>query len=305
MLLREKEWIILTHKNPDGDTLGAGFGLAAVLQSLGKEVQVVGEAPFPSKFSYLYQQVPLKKKELPHAHIVAVDVADRALLGHAISKKYPQIDLCIDHHLHNRLGAEQNYIYPSVSSACELVFAVAEAMETPIPKSAADCFYTGICTDTGCFVFSNTTKSAHMAAARLIDLGAEVSSINERLFQVKSRARLSLERLVLDRMEFLEDGRCALVVVTRRMMEEAHATESDFDGIPAISRGIEGVQVGVTIREKEEQYKISVRTDSSVSAADICRHFGGGGHARAAGCTMQGALQEIKEKIMAQIRIRL
>lgn len=304
-LLRENSWIILTHKKPDGDTLGAGFGLARVLLSLGKEAVVFQEDEIPQKFSYLCDGVKVNCNDIKGAKVVAVDVADRLLLGSSLEKQFPKIDLCIDHHLNNRTGAEQSCVYPELSSACELTFAVAQEMNAEISKGIADCFYTGICTDTGCFLYSTVSPNTHKAAARLMELGARASQINENLFQVKSLARISLERQVLDNLKLFEKNRVAIVVVTDEMMKNAGADESTFDGIPAIARSIEGVDAGVTIRQMADGYKISVRTSNRLNAAEICENFGGGGHVRAAGCVIKAPLSEVEDRLLEQIRIRL
>ena len=163
----------------------------------------------------------------------------------------------------------------------------AKLLGVEVDANMALALYTGISTDTGCFRFSNTTAKTHRIGADLIELGIDSAEINRVMFETKSRIRVELERMALDAMQFHFDDRCAVIVITREMYEKTGCKDEDLEGITSIPRSIEGVIVGVTLREREQGgFKISVRTYPPVDAAEICKRVGGGGHIRAAGCQL-------------------
>ena len=173
---------------------------------------------------------------------------------------------------------------------------------TMITPYMASCLYTGIATDTGCFKFSNTTPRSHRYAAELIEKGADYGEINRVMFEVKSRGRIAMERKVLENIEFYYGGRFAVITVTRDMIKETGCPLGDLDGVTAMSRQIEGVQIGVTIKEKPDgKYKVSLRTFEPYNAADICAVFGGGGHVRAAGCEFSCDIESAKRQLLSAI----
>lgn len=297
--LREHDNIlILTHKNPDGDTLGSGYGLYYGLRQLGKQVCVCNSDELPAKFSYFYD--PEMTLGFEPEFIVSADVGDTKLLGKKLEQYAERIDLCIDHHVSNTLFAEETYLDGAASSVSEIMFYLLELLGVWFDDRIADCLYTGLVTDTGCFKFSNTGVKTHLVAAHLIEFGADYERINRDMFETKSFARIALERMVLDGMEFHFGRRCAYVLVTRAMMEQAGADYTTFDGISAITRQIEGVDVGFTLREiGDDDYKVSVRTSAAVNASELCAKFDGGGHVRAAGCTLKGKIGDVKKDLLA------
>ena len=298
--LREHDkYLILTHASPDGDTLGSGYALCEALIKIGKQAKVVCPEEAPGKFDYLKVMVD----EFEHETVIAVDVADEKLLGNLCEQFSNKIDLCIDHHQSNLKFAKKLYLEGDSASACECVYNVINALGVEITPHIADCLYTGIATDTGCFKFSNTTARTHAIAAELFKKGANYSEINRVMFEVKSRQRVEMERLVLENIEFWFNGRCAIITVTQDMIKSTGCSGGDLDGITALSRQIEGVVIGITVREKADgKYKVSLRTFPPYDASQICKTFGGGGHANAAGCEFSCALDEVKEKLKAGIK---
>lgn len=299
-LLRQNDnYRILTHKNPDGDTLGSGFALCLGLRSLGKQVAMGLPDGLPERYRFLCPDGEWENDGSP-AMTISVDVAERGLLGRLSGEK---VDLCVDHHLANTLAQEAGYslVDPNASSSGEIVYTLLREMGVSLDRQMADCLYTALSTDTGCFRYSNTTARAHRIAADLMELGAAAERINRDMFETKSRPRLELERLVLDGMEYHFDGRCVLVQVTRDQINAIGADNTTFDGIPAITRQIQGVELGIVLRQEEDgSYKVSVRSSQKVNAAQFCQAFGGGGHARAAGCSFTGDPEEIKRKLLAE-----
>ncbi|MBQ8027716.1 MAG: bifunctional oligoribonuclease/PAP phosphatase NrnA [Clostridia bacterium] len=290
---------ILTHAHPDGDTLGSGFGLCLALRALGKKANVINNEEIPPKFRYL----DIEKQEFEEQTVVAVDIADVTLMGNEVRAEYEsKVDLSIDHHGSNRLFAKQNYVDSSAAAAAQIIFELIEQLGAEITPQIADCLYTGISTDTGCFRYANVTPATHRIAARLMELGADAAKINVKMFETKTRTYAALERLALDGMEFFYDGKCALITITREMFAKSGSDENECDGIAAISRQIEGVLVGVTMRERRDgTYKASVRTHDPVDASAICGRLGGGGHPNAAGCQLPGTREEATKLLIDTI----
>lgn len=305
-LLRENDNIlILTHRNPDGDTIGSGFALLHALKKLGKTVKVVCTDPFPEKYGYIAHSNNDDVGENPY--VVAVDVADMELIGAQYRAKYEHgVNLCIDHHISNKEFAE-NLCLRSCSATCEIIYDVIKAMGVEIDKSVADSLYTGIATDTGCFLFSSVTARTHIIAADLIEHGADFFEINRIMFETKSLGYFKLEAAALNTVEMHCGGKCAFMTVTMDMQKQAGTKDGDFDGIAGLPRKIEGVLVAVTFREtKDGNFKVSVRSHEPVNSSKICMNFGGGGHSRAAGCTFKKeALEKNKEKLLSIIETEL
>lgn len=301
-LLRENDcFVILTHANPDGDTLGSGCALALALKKLGKKVKLINNDVIPEKYSYITDMV--ENDAFDDGFVVSVDVADAVLLGKEVEKQYGEkVSLAIDHHGTNRLFAKETYVESDSASACEIIFLIIKALGVEIDKQIANCIYTGCSTDTGCFRYSNVTARTHEIAAELIKLGAEHGMINVKMFETKKKGFVKLQAMCLDSMEFYLDDKACVLTVTRKMLEETGTTDEDVDAIVAFSRQIEGVLVGVTIKEKADGiYKVSVRTHEGIDASAICSAFGGGGHLRAAGCSFSCSPDEIKPQIIKEI----
>lgn len=295
-------FVILTHMNPDGDTLGSGFGLAMLLDRMGKKSTVICSDEIPQKYEYFTSLAPQNADFNKKTTVVAVDVADVKLLGRLEQKYAGSVELCIDHHFSNIGYAEATYLDSNAAANCECIYDLAKALGVEIDKDIALALYTGISTDTGCFRFSNTTAKTHRIGADLMEYGIDTAEINRIMFETKSRIRVELEKMALDAMEFHFDDKCAVITVTREMYEKTGCKDEDLEGITSISRSIEGVIVGVTLREREEGgFKISVRTYPPVDASAICKRVGGGGHIRAAGCQLgpeYNAKQAVAEMLM-------
>lgn len=297
-LERSDKFVILTHASPDGDTLGSAYALADALCALNKRVFVVCPDKIPEKFGYLIKEYEAFEPET----VVAVDIADEKLLGSLYDRYSGRVALCIDHHGSNTKYAEMLYLEADAAAACECIYNVINELGTKITPYMASCLYTGIATDTGCFKFSNTTPRSHRYAAELIERGADYGEINRVMFEIKSRGRIAMERKVLENIEFYYGGRCAVITVTRDMIKETGCPLGDLDGVTAMSRQIEGVQIGVTIKEKPDgKYKVSLRTFEPYNAADICAVFGGGGHIRAAGCEFSCDIESAKRQLLSAI----
>lgn len=289
--------LILTHAHPDGDTLGSGFGLCRALIALGKKVRVVNADEIPKKYDYLYKD--LSFADFKEEYIVAVDVATENLLGELSDVYGGKINLCIDHHGTNAEYAE-NLLLIEAASASEIIYQVILALGVSIDKKTADCLYTGISTDTGCFRYASTTADTYRAAADLIEKGADNGAINRAMFETKTKTYARLERLAIEGMKFYLDERVCVITVTQQMYKESGSNEQETEALAPLTRQIEGVEIGITIREKEDgTCKASFRT-FGVNAAEIAKAFGGGGHPQAAACRFNCSVDKATEQLIAK-----
>ena len=285
---------ILTHNYPDGDCLGSGYGLCLGLQQLGKNARVITTA-LPKDFKFLLNGV--KEQDFRAECVVSVDVADEKLLGCNQEKYQGKIDLCIDHHKSNRVDAPLKFVDDTSAAACEIIYRILTELGVTFTKEIANCLYTGISTDTGCFRYTNTTAAALRICADLLEYGCDSGYINKVMFETKSKKRIELEREIYDRMIFCCDDKCAVIYTTLEMTKGLE--DEDTEGISSIPRQIEGVKMGITIREKPDGiYKVSVRTNGDIDACQFCKQFGGGGHAAASGCTLNGDLQGVVDTLI-------
>ncbi len=294
-LLSHDNFDIITHAYPDGDTLGSGFALCLALQQLGKNARVV-YTRLPKDFVFLTEGVIEQSFEAQT--VVSVDVADEKLLGSNREKYQGKIELCIDHHRINRVEAPLKCVDPDAAANCEILFSLFKTMNVTFTEQLANCLYTGISTDTGCFKNGNTTSRTLRTAADLLDLGIDAEKINKVMFDTKTKLKIKLEQELYSSMEYYSNDRCAIIAATLEMQKRLGIGDDELEGIAAIPRQIEGVLIGITMREKETGvFKVSVRTDRSINAAELCAQFGGGGHAQAAGCTVTGTTEEAKAKL--------
>ena len=305
-LLAADDILILCHKNPDGDTIGSGTALCLALQQLGKNAAVLCSDPIPAMYDYM--PITVFDGSFRPAFVVAVDVAGIQLFGERnnIQEYAEHVNLCIDHHAGNSGYADFTLLNGSAAAAAELLYEVINAMGVAITPHIADCLYTGLATDTGCFRFSSTTANTHIVAAKLIEAGCHVEELNTLLFDTKPRERMEAERIARNHLEYYLDGRCALIYLTRDEIEQSGVDPADLEELTSLPVSIEGVKVGLTLRQQPGgSYRISVRAAKGVDACAIARRLGGGGHTRAAGCELLGNLDNAKSAILAEVEAEL
>ena len=298
-ILRKKDNIlILTHANPDGDTLGSGFALCRALMKIGKICAVINADDIPKKYNYLFDDI-VEIKFKPD-YVVAVDVATVKLLG-GLEEQY-KIDMCIDHHSTNTEYANL-LLLEDAPAACQIMYEVVLALGVEVDKKIADCLYTGLTTDTGCFRYDFTTAQTYRVAADLIDAGADNGRINRIMFETKSKTYARLERLAIESMRFYEHERVAVITVTQEMFQLTGSNAQETEGLAPLTRQIEGVEIGITIQERPDgTCKASIRTFESVNAAKLAACFGGGGHAQAAGCKFDCDVKEARRLLVDKCR---
>ncbi len=309
LLAAQQEIVVISHRAPDGDTLGSALALGLALRQKGKRVGFLCNDLIPRKYHYLFDSVPewLEKKEDPIAaaegkFLVTVDVADVPLMGETLAPLGDKIDLAIDHHKMRTDFARINYCEADSAATGEIIYLLLQELGCEITPAIATCIYTAVSTDTGCFKYGNTTPRSYRIAADMVEAGAPGADINRLMFDTISRPRLELQKLALETLEYHYGGRCVTMVISREMMKQASASGEDVEGINAIPRQIDGALVGVTIREKKTGgYKISMRSQPPADSASICAQFGGGGHTGAAGCTFDEPLESVKQKLVNAI----
>ena len=295
-------YLILTHKRPDGDTIGCAAALCRGLRGLGKTAHICPGTGETHLFTPYLEGLLAPEGFQPEA-VVSVDIAARGLFTDT-GKPWLErgIDLAIDHHPSQEFFAKETCLDASRAACGEIIYEILQELgqvnaETALP------LYVAVSTDTGCFQYGNTTADTHRVAAALMDTGLDVFPLNKRHFRTKTWARLQVERLIVERMHRYEDGKIAVAPVSLSLLDEAGATEEDMEDIAAFLGQIEGVETSITIRELADGgCKLSVRTSGGLNATKVCAILGGGGHAAAAGCTVDVGLKEAEEQILAAIR---
>lgn len=300
-LKKRDNYIILTHTSPDGDTLGAGYALYYGLKSLGKSAEVICPDIIPQDYAYFLCETDHVKRE--GATIIAVDIADKRLLGSLEGIFGDAIDLNIDHHISNTQYAKALYLDADASATCEIIYEILLGLKVKLSDTIAQALYTGISTDTGCFKYSCVTAKTHKIAAKLYDYNIKADVINKIMFDTKSKDLLALERMVLDTAEYHFDDKCMIVTVTADMLAQTGCTGTQLEGITNISRSVDGVVVGVTIKQTADvTYKASIRTYDPFNASEICKSLNGGGHKNAAAAILTGELDDVKAQILDAVK---
>jgi len=300
-LKKHNNYIILTHASPDGDTLGSAYALYYALNEIGKVACVLCPEVVPSKYDYFARPTDHVSRE--NATVVAVDVADVRLLGSLQEEFGTEIDLCIDHHISNTRFAKNLYLDDCAAATAESVYELIVQMKVNINDVTAKAIYTGLATDTGCFKYSNVTAKTHNIAAELYSYNIDAAEINRLMFDTKSKRLLQLEKMVLDAAEFHFEDKCMLLPVTAKMQEITGCSGTELEGIAVISRSIEGIKAGVTVKQTgDDEFKVSLRTFPPLDASAICKTLGGGGHKGAAGASLNGSLEEVKSMALAAVK---
>lgn len=293
--------LILTHAHPDGDTLGSAFALCRALLSLGKRAKVKCSDAIQNKYNYLFENMDMP--DFDEDFVVAVDVATENLLGDLADIYAGKVDLCIDHHGTNTNYAKKLLLNADAAAACEIVFKVIKALGVEIDLGIANCLYTGLTTDTGCFRYASATSNTYRAAAELIDLGVDNGRINRIMFETKTKTYAALERMALEGMQFFCDERVCVITITQEMYERTGSNEQETEAIAPLTRQIEGVEIGITIREKaDKSCKSSIRTFESVDASKLASFFGGGGHKQAAACRFECGVEDAKKMLVEKCK---
>lgn len=298
--------VILTHENPDGDAIGSSLAMDLAIKQLGKNPDVI-IPEYSRLFEFLPGSEDIKKESDIQKYDLAISIDCTDLKRLKCGDKYfanAKSKIVIDHHGTNKMFGDFNFVNPVSPACCEILIGMFEYFGIEITKEIGSCIVTGIITDTGGFRYSGVTAETFEFTAELLRKGVNVSEIYKRVLDTKTRANFELNKLVSQRMEILEDGKVTFTYINLEDEKNVNAEEGDHEGLVEIGRDIEGVEVSVFIREKQDPkgYKISLRSNDYVNVSDVCLMFGGGGHPKAAGCFIQGDLEQAKTKILAEIK---
>ena len=298
-LLNHDNYAILTHRRPDGDTLGSTAALCRILRNLGKTAHIIRNAETTPRFAWLHEGLT-KEEAAENDTIVTVDVASPGMLPAAFEKYLGRIALRIDHHASATSFTENELVDPSMGACAEIVFDLLQALWQEFDPAIADAIYVGTSTDTGCFRFANTTAHTFVTAAACAANGARVYALNQELFETNTLQRLQIQSWIVDHLDIFADGRLAVIAIPKAVENEIGVTEDDMDNITAFPRTVAGVCMAATLREtKEGDVKLSVRAIPGYDATVITGLFGGGGHKGAAGATLKMTLEEAAAAVKA------
>ena len=291
-LARGDRYCVLTHRRPDGDTLGSAAALCLGLRKLGKTANILKKPELSGKLSYLHEGLTVDAPADGDV-LIAVDVAARNMLPEAWQAM--EAALRVDHHGTDRSFAAAELVDPEAAACGEIIYDVLTELGVALDKPMAEALYVAVSTDTGCFRFANTTAHTFAVAAACAAAGAELYPINQALFDTNSLTKLRLQSWMLDNAKFYRDGAVALCALPKEV--EAQATSDDMDNISSFLRSIEGVKLCALIRETETGVKLSARSVPGYDSSAVCARFGGGGHKGAAGASFAMTLCDAEKAV--------
>ena len=296
-LLAHDNFAILTHRRPDGDTVGSAAALCLGLRKLGKTAYVLENSEVTDRFSWLLEGLT-KPEATQEDTVVSVDVASPGMLPKAFEIYKERVQLRIDHHASATSFTEEELVDGGSASCAELVCDVLTILGIPMDKAIAEAVYVGLSTDTGCFRFANTTAHSFTVAAVCAQAGADIYRLNQTLFETVTLTKLKMQSYLVENMKLLQDGRFAICVIPRAVEEAIGVTEDDMDNISSFPRCLAGVEMAATLRQtKDGDTKISVRAIPGLDAAAVCAKFGGGGHKGAAGASTHLGLEDAAKAV--------
>ena len=307
---RSNDFIVTSHISPDGDNIGSTLSMYNSLKKLKKNVYYVLDDTPPKNLEFLLKDVNILKSNefnIDKFNIISLDCGDRKriCLSDEIKDKAQKI-ICIDHHASNDKYGDLNYIDTNASSTCELVYNVLVAYNKKynidlIDENIATFLYTGLVTDTGNFMYSNTHPTSFDMAKNLLLKGAKKENIIQNIFQSNSANYYKLLGEALNTLDII-NNKVACISITKEMLKRNIISFNDVDGITSYTRDIEGVEVGILLKEKKDnEIKVSLRSKNYVDVSKIAQSFGGGGHIKAAGCTIYDSIENAKKKIIESV----
>lgn len=289
--------LLLTHVRPDGDTVGSAAALCRALRDMGKTAYLLPNPEITATYEPYAAPYWAPEGFVP-AHVVSVDIAALNLLPDNAAVYAPRIELAIDHHGSHGFFAARTCLDADAAACGEIVHDII-ALLTAVTPDIALPLYVAIATDTGCFVYSNTTARTHRIAAALLDTGIDAAPVNKALFRTKSRTRLAMESRMTADMTLFDHDRVVVMTIPLSLRQELHATEADIEELSSLAALVEGSDCGVTLRElRPGVVKISLRTGPRVDASAVCQRLGGGGHKAAAGATVNGTMDEVRAAVL-------
>lgn len=302
ILNNAKTIAISGHVMPDGDCLGSMLALGLALQEIGKKVVLLSPDPVPELYSFLPGVDNIRLQTNPQEHFdvfVAVDcsVPDRLGIFQELLHRVQRV-IIIDHHMGAIVFGHVYLNDPDAAAVGEIIFDLIKILNLTMDLDMAACLYVAMVTDTGSFRYDNTGAKTHVRVAELLQMGLQTSRINKFLYEEKPLISIQLLREVLKTFNISACGRIAWMSVDRDTLQRLNATDEHVDGMINYPRMIKGVELALFYRELEKnKYKISFRSKYYLNVNKLASVFGGGGHARAAGCIMEGSLEQIQNKV--------
>ena len=291
-LLSHDNFCILTHRRPDGDTLGSAAALCLGLRKMGKNAWVLNPTEPLDRLDWLLADITKDAAEETDT-VVAVDVAAPNMLPRDFAELAPKCALRIDHHGSCTPFAPEELVDPESASCAEIICDLLTLLGVEVDADIADALYVGVSTDTGCFRYANTNAHAFLVASVCARAGADISGLNLELFETNSLALLQMHAWIAEHVKIFGDGELAIVAIPKAVEERIGVTDAELGNIASYARSIQGVCLAATLRQgKYGETKISMRAVPGWDAAAVCEKFGGGGHAGAAGATTRMSLEE-------------
>ena len=293
--------LLLTHVRPDGDTIGSAAALCQALRDMGKTAYLLYNPEITDTYAPYAEPYWASEGFVPE-HIVSADIAALNLLPDNAAAYASRVELTIDHHGSQGFFAAETCLDADAAACGEIIYRVIREL-TAVTPAIALLLYVAISTDTGCFVYANTTADTHRIAAELLETGIDVGPVNKVLFRTKSKTRLAMEARMVADMELYDGDRVVVMSIPLSLRRELHATEADIEELSSLAALVEGTDCGITLRElKLGKVKLSLRTGPRVDACAVCQRLGGGGHKAAAGATVDGTLEDAKALILKAYR---
>jgi phosphoesterase RecJ-like protein len=299
---RRQRFVVTSHARPDGDAVGSVLACSQILQSMGKEVDVVLRDGVP----HIYQPLPYSEtvKVVPGVHgdyeaaiLLECDSVQRTRLS-GLENQYL---INIDHHSTARPFADVNWIDKGACATAEMIFRLAREAGVKITSDVATCLYTAMLTDTGAFCFSGTTERTFAIAQELVQSGADPVRIAQTVYFSSPASKMRLLGMALSHLRV--DGALAWMHVSQEDLTKAGAAEEDCEGLVNYALAIEGIEVAVFFRELAGgRFRVSLRSKGGLNVAPIAQAFGGGGHECASGCSLEGPLNAASERILSRLR---
>ncbi len=298
-LLSHDHYCILSHRRPDGDTIGSSAALCLGLRQLGKTAHVLDNCEVSSRFAWLHEGLTKETAEDGDT-IVSVDVASPGMLPKAFEHLLGKIQLRIDHHASATSFTDCEIVEGHSASCAELVWDILEEAGVTMDKPIAEAVYVGVSTDTGCFRYSNTSDHTFAVAAQCAKAQARIYELNQELFETNTLGRLRMQAWIVDHMKMIRSGEMAIVAIPKAVEAELGVNEDDMDNISSFPRTVAGVCMAATLRETcDGDTKISVRAVPGYDATLVTTQFGGGGHKGAAGASLKMPLAEAAKAVEA------
>ena len=299
-LLERDSFLILTHRRPDGDTLGSAAALCRGLRSLEKKAFVLENPEVTPKYQFLMED--LTKAAAGELDIlVAVDVASEGMLPAQFASLKERIDLRIDHHRTAESFTRQELVNPAAAACGQIIYDLLTEMGAALDVPTANALYTAVSTDTGCFRYANTQRHTFEVAAACAAVSPDLYSLNQILFETNSLARLRIQGWMVEHARFLAGGSICVCALPLEVEKQLDVTEDDMENISSVPRSIAGVKIAATLRQEADtgKVKLSVRAAPGYDAGEICAKFGGGGHRGAAGATLAMSLEDAAAAVIA------